>query len=164
MHREMIYIALGSNLGNSRKLILDAMDKLELQIGDTLVRSSLWHSRPVDCPEGTADFVNAVVGYEIPEGENPMHVLLRLQALETEFGRPPTHERNSPRCLDLDIVCVGAMVMNTPDLVIPHPRAKERAFVLLPLQEIAPKFVFPDSGMSVNELVAKVSSAGVVRI
>lgn len=164
MQREMIYIALGSNLGNSKQLILDAMDKLELWIRSTLVRSSLWRSRPLDCPDGSADFVNAVVGYEAPDGENPMHLLQRLQALEAESGRPATRDRNSPRSLDLDIVCIGSLVMNTTDLTIPHPRAKDRVFVLLPLQEIAPELVFPDSGLSVKELVAKVSSAGVVRI
>ena len=133
----MIYIALGSNLGDSENLIRDAMDRIERDVGASLVKSSLWASAPVDCPEGTADFVNAVVGFEASADQEPLALLQHLQALEIEFGRPAIHARNTPRSLDLDIICFGARVMNSTELTIPHPRAKDRAFVLLPLQEIA---------------------------
>jgi len=164
MQREMIYIGLGSNLGDSRNLIREAMHRLEQQAEGPVFKSSQWGSKPIDCPEGSADFVNAVIGFEALADQEPFKLLRHLQALEIEFGRPAQYERNSPRSLDLDIICFAERVMNSTELVIPHPRAKERAFVLLPLQEIAPELVFPDSGLSVRELVDRVSCEGVEKL
>jgi 2-amino-4-hydroxy-6-hydroxymethyldihydropteridine diphosphokinase len=160
----MIYIALGSNLGDSRNLIHSAIDRIELDLDGHLVKSSLWSSEPIDCPEGSADFVNAMVGFEALADQDPFKLLQHLQALEHEFGRPTTRARNSARCLDLDIICYGDRVLTSTELTIPHPRAHERAFVLLPLQEIAPELVFPDSGRSVNELAAMVSRQGMEKL
>jgi len=157
----MIYVALGSNLGDSRKLVRSAMDRIQLELDVPLVKSSLWCSLPIDCPEGSADFVNAVVGFEARAEQQPLDLLLQLQSMEVAFGRPAIHGYNSPRTLDLDIVCFGDRVVTSTDLTIPHPRAQERAFVLLPLLEIAPDLIFSDSGHSVNELVGLVSSEGV---
>ena len=164
MQQEIIYIGLGSNLGDSRNLIREAMHRLEHEVDGPVFKSSQWRSKPIDCPEGSADFVNAVVGFEALADQDPFKLLRHLQALEIEFGRPAIHARNSPRCLDLDIICFGARVINSMDLTIPHPGAKDRAFVLLPLQEIAPDLVFPDSGLSVNELAAMVSSQGMEKL
>jgi 2-amino-4-hydroxy-6-hydroxymethyldihydropteridine diphosphokinase len=161
VQREMIYIALGSNLGDSRNLIQNAFDRIQNELEVPLVKSSLWRSKPVDCPEGSADFINAVVGFAAHVDQDPFDLLQQLQSLEIEFGRPADHAQNIPRSLDLDIILFGDRIVDLTDLTIPHPRAKERAFVILPLLEIAPDLVFPDSGLSINELAAMVSSEGV---
>ena len=164
MNTDMIYIALGSNLGDSRQLIVAAMNRIEEQQCGPVIRSSLWRSEPLDCPEGSADFINAMIGYKAGSGENPGALLGRLQRLETEYGRAANQVRNSPRYLDLDIICFGNLVLHTPTLTIPHPRAQERAFVLLPLLEIAPDLIFPDSRLTAAQLVSEISTEGVVRL
>jgi 2-amino-4-hydroxy-6-hydroxymethyldihydropteridine diphosphokinase len=160
----MIYIGLGSNLGDSRELVSNAMGRIQSEFKVPLIKSSLWQSEPIDCPEGSADFVNGVVGFESPVDLVPADLLQRLQSLEIEFGRPAIHVVNAPRQLDLDILFFGDRVLNSTQLTLPHPRAKERAFVLLPLQEIAPDLVFPTLGSSVNELAAMISKEGVRKL
>jgi 2-amino-4-hydroxy-6-hydroxymethyldihydropteridine diphosphokinase len=99
-------------------------------------RSSLYRSAPVDA--GGPDFVNAVV--ELQTGLDPLSLLGELQRLEAGAGRERPY-RNAPRTLDLDLLRHGDAVLDTPQLSLPHPRLAERAFVLLPLAEIAPEQV-----------------------
>src|SRR5687767_9207881 len=81
------FVALGSNLGNSREIVLRAMDRLEKLSSAPLLRSSLWETEPIDCPPGAAPFINAMVGLTPIEGETPETLLRKLKALEMEFGR-----------------------------------------------------------------------------
>src|SRR5271156_3022324 len=86
----LAFIALGSNLGNSRGNLLQAFTRLQnLSLGK-LVRSSLWRTTPVDCPPGSPDFLNAVAGLRPLPGETPESLLEKLQGIEKEFGRRPT--------------------------------------------------------------------------
>jgi 2-amino-4-hydroxy-6-hydroxymethyldihydropteridine diphosphokinase len=172
MQLEMVYIALGSNLGDSQNLITTAMNRLaeelttsaEGQFDRNFQRSSLWLSAPVDCPEGSADFVNAVIGFAAAGSETPIRLLRQLQDIEADYGRPQQRGVNAPRTLDLDIICFGSVVMDNDELIIPHPRATQRAFVLLPLQEIAPALVLPGTGVSVSVLAAELTHEGVRKI
>ncbi len=86
-------------------------------------------------------------------GETPETLLDKLQALEKEFGRRPKKVLNEPRMLDLDLIAFGRTTRNTPLLILPHPRAHERRFVLEPLSEIAPDFVLPGKTRTVRELL-----------
>ena len=108
---------------------------------------------PVDCPAGSPSFVNAVVGLRPLSGETPQSLLLRLRQLESEFGRQPKKILNEPRVLDLDLVAFGSRIVNSPELILPHPRARLRRFVLQPLNQIAPDFVLPGQKKSVRELL-----------
>lgn len=131
------FVAIGANLGDARDTVLRAMDDLD-RVPQTRVsaRSSLYRSAPVDA--GGPDFVNAVV--ELRTELDPNALLAELQRLETGAGRERPY-RNAPRTLDLDLLRHGDAVLDTPRLRLPHPRMAERAFVLLPLAEIAPEQV-----------------------
>ncbi len=141
--KNLAFVALGSNLGDSPALLRAAMDRLESLSTAPLLRSSLWRSTPVDCPPGSPPFVNAVVGVKPLAGETPDSLLAKLQALEREFGRQPKTVPNEPRPLDLDLIAFGAERRASLQLTLPHPRAHGRRFVLAPLAEIAADVVLP---------------------
>ena len=138
---ELAIVAIGSNLGDTHELVLRAMDRLQQLSDKPMVRSSLYETAPVDCPPGSPNFVNAVVAFEPRVAETPDSLLKELQALEKEFGRQPKKILNESRPLDLDMIAFGNRTSNTPQLMLPHPRAHLRRFVLEPLSEIAPHFV-----------------------
>ena len=158
----MAIVALGSNLGDSRKIILAAMAALrELSDGPVLT-SSLWKTSPVDCPTGSPEFINAVAGFVPQKGETPESLLKKLSALENKFGRTQKKTANEPRPLDLDLIALGQEIRNTPELTLPHPRAHLRKFVLQPLSEIAPDLILPGQSKTVLQLLEEISSEEVL--
>jgi len=158
-----VIIALGSNLGNSHKTLREAMQRLDRLAALPSQRSSLWESSPVDCPPGSPPFVNAAVAFEPAADETPESLLVRLQALEKEFGRHAKKVPNEPRPLDLDLIAFGTEVRCTPELTLPHPRARLRRFVLEPLNEIAPDLVLPGQTKPIRQLLAELRTDEVVR-
>lgn len=152
------FIALGSNLGDSRSVILRALERLQEFTDRPLLRSSLWQTTPVDCPPGSPPFINAVAGVVPRPEETPESLLAKLQALEREFGRQPKKVLNEPRPLDLDLIAFGSLVRNTPQLILPHPRAHQRRFVLAPLAEIAPNLALPHQTKPVRQLLAELAT------
>lgn len=149
-------VALGANLpgrsGSPESAVREAMHRLAELSERAPLCSSLWCSRPVDCPPGSPDFVNAVVALYPRAGTSPLGLLAQLQALEREFGRQHGAGRNAPRVLDLDLIAWGEQRSTTAELELPHPRAHERAFVLLPLVEVAPDLVLPGQRQPVRVL------------
>ncbi len=148
-------IALGSNLGDRHA---------ELNAGISFLRSFAFQGQvhesprmetaPVDCPPGSPLFLNAVAEISLdPEVMPPRELLRRLQAFETSRGRPAEREINSPRPLDLDIIYYGDLSLQEPDLVIPHPRAIQRRFVLEPLSHLRPDLILPGQSKTVRELL-----------
>ncbi|NVM88424.1 2-amino-4-hydroxy-6-hydroxymethyldihydropteridine diphosphokinase [Variovorax sp. SG517] len=128
------FIAIGANLGDAEASVKAAMADIgALQRTVVTARSSLYRSEPVDA-EGP-DFINAVVA--VRTGLDAEQLLVALQRLETLAGRERPFP-NAPRTLDLDLLMHGNSVIDTPTLTLPHPRMRERAFVLKPLAEIAP--------------------------
>jgi len=152
---EIAIVALGSNLGDSRQIILDAMTRLQSFSDEPLLKSSLWQTTPVNCPPNSPLFVNAVVGFAPQKNQTPESLLQKLRALEKEFGRPPKKVLNEPRSLDLDLIAFGTETRHTPELVLPHPRAHLRRFVLQPLSEIAPDLILPGQSKIVSQLLAE---------
>jgi 2-amino-4-hydroxy-6-hydroxymethyldihydropteridine diphosphokinase len=150
---EIVIVSLGSNLGDSRVNVLRAIERLANLSASPLLKSSLWQTSPVDCPPGAPAFVNAVVGLKPHAGETPESLLLKLQALEREFGRVPKRIQNESRPLDLDLIAFGKQTRRTATLILPHPRAHQRRFVLQPLSEIAPELIFPGQQQSVKDLL-----------
>jgi len=140
------YIALGGNLGDPGVTLVQAMDDLAAIIGVTLIRrSSLYRTAPVG--SSGPDYVNAVV--EILTILTAPALLTQLQQLEQMAGRKRPY-RNAPRTLDLDVLTYGDACVDSAALIIPHPRMTERAFVLLPLAEIAPRRVRADQLLAVS--------------
>jgi 2-amino-4-hydroxy-6-hydroxymethyldihydropteridine diphosphokinase len=161
--QKLALVALGSNLGDSRKIIHDAMARLQSFFEEPILKSSLWQTLPVDCPPDSPTFVNAVAGLVLREGETPESLLQKLRALENEFGRQPKKVFNEPRPLDLDLIAFGEETRNSPELILPHPRGHLRRFVLQPLSEIAPELVLPGQGKTVAELLAELPPDETVR-
>lgn len=142
-----VAIALGSNVGNRAAHLDWAISRLR-GILDGLIASTYVQTTPVGvAPQ--ADFLNAAVtGHTaLP----PRTLLEQLLALEAERGRVRSGT-GEPRALDMDLILYGSLVIAEPDLAIPHPRYRERAFVLTPLAEIAPGLVDPATGKTVLEL------------
>lgn len=160
----MSIVALGSNLGNSREIIHDAMKCLQKFSAKPLLKSSLWQTTPVNCPPDSPAFVNAVVGLIPFPNETPESFLQKLQRLEKEFGRQPKKVLNEARPLDLDLITFKNEIRTTPQLILPHPRAHERRFVLQPLNEIAPDLVLAGQNRSVSQLLFSLPSSEMVEI
>lgn len=161
----LVFIALGSNLGDSQNIIRSALARLQDFSDAPVWKSSLWQTSPVDCPPGSPGFVNAVAGFMPRPGETPESLLLKLQALEMEAGRRPKVVLNEPRPLDLDLIAFGRESRHSTELLLPHPRAHLRKFVLLPLSEIAPELILPNQTKTVSRLLAElVSGESLIRL
>ena len=152
------FVALGSNLGDSSRILRAAMEQLQRLSAAPLLKSSLWQTSPVDCPPGSPPFVNAVVALIPGRRETPEGLLAKLQAIETDFGRRPKVILNEPRPLDLDLIAFGQETRSTPELTLPHPRAHLRRFVLQPLSEIAPDYILPGQTRTVVDWLELLSS------
>lgn len=147
------YVGLGANLGDARRSVLDAIDAIAALPGTVVAkRSSLYRSAPVDA--GGPDYVNAVI--EIRSASTAPRLLAQLQHIEQGAARTRPY-RNAPRTLDLDLLLYGTGSIASERLTVPHPRMQERAFVLLPLAEIAPQAV-------PAEALAAVTSQGIARM
>ena len=145
------YVALGANIGEPvRHLRAAAADLVALPGTRVVARSSLYRSAPVGLVD-QPDFINAVVAIDTPL--EPLPLLHALLAIEARHGRVRSVP-NAPRTLDLDLLMHGAAVLESPELTLPHPRMHERAFVLLPLLEIAPDAVLPGRGAARSFLPA----------
>jgi 2-amino-4-hydroxy-6-hydroxymethyldihydropteridine diphosphokinase len=148
-----VVVAFGSNLGDSASLIGGAMDRIEERSGRPLRRSSLWTSTPVDCPPDAPVFINAVAILEPLPGETPESLLDFMQELEVAAGRRPKVVHNESRPLDLDLIAWCGQTRSMPRLVLPHPRARERRFVLQPLAELESGFRFDGDGEPITSLL-----------
>ncbi|MEO7066634.1 MAG: 2-amino-4-hydroxy-6-hydroxymethyldihydropteridine diphosphokinase [Rhodanobacter sp.] len=154
------YVALGSNLDDPRQQVLDAIRALgELPATRVLQQSHLYRTPPwgvLDQPM----FINAAVKLDTPL--EPHALLAALFRIEQDAGRVRA-QRNGPRTLDLDLLYVDGVEMNDVQLVLPHPRLTERAFVLLPLNDIAPMLHIPGKGL-VAQLLTQLDLAGCERL
>lgn len=158
----LVLISLGSNLGDSGAILDAALNRIQQWSSAPLSRSSFWRSEPIDCPPGSPWFVNAAVGFEAAPEETPESLLAKLQNLELEFGRLPKRKYHEPRTLDLDLIAFGHEIRETPFLILPHPRAAVRGFVLRPLAEIAPGFRLPGQSKTIAELLKNFGAAQTV--
>ena len=138
---------LGGNLGDPERFFDAAVAGFSAGGLQLTGRSAIYRSAAVDCVTGTPDFCDqALTGRW---SGTPEELLALCHRLERAAGRPEKHSSRESRTLDCDIIIFGDVVSNSPALTLPHPRAKQRRFVLEPLAEIAPKWRFPDSGTTV---------------
>jgi 2-amino-4-hydroxy-6-hydroxymethyldihydropteridine diphosphokinase len=148
-----VVIALGSNIGDSTALLESAVERLHKIITVTHL-STFIETEPIGGPE-QPNYLNAVL---IGESElQPLELLRKMLEIESELGRV-REVRWGPRTLDLDLIVAGEMVMKTPELELPHPRAHERGFVLEPWLEIDPTACIPGRG-SVESLLSELHLA-----
>ena len=162
---KLAFVALGSNLGESKKIILAAMVRLQKFTDAPNLNSSLWQTSPVDCPPDSPKFLNVVVALTPRADETPETLLVQMLDLEKVFGRTPKEIFNEPRPLDLDLIAFGTERRATTQLTLPHPRAHQRRFVLQPLCEIAPDLILPGQTQTVAQLLASLpADAACVKI
>jgi 2-amino-4-hydroxy-6-hydroxymethyldihydropteridine diphosphokinase len=154
-----VYLGLGSNVGDRQRNLDMALELLSQRMRLEKV-SSIYDTEPVGV-SNQPRFLNLVC--QVSTRLAPMELLALVKGIEQKLGRAPdTH--NAPRIIDIDILLYGDQVVESPKLVIPHPRLTERAFVLVPLDEIAPKAVHPVNGKKVRELLkAATEKQGVLK-
>src|SRR3954454_7590816 len=154
-------IALGGNVGDVRTTFSKAIANIcGMTQGVLLARSSDYVTPPWG-DDQQADFVNACV--EIETSLDPHALLFTLHKIEAKFGRDRAHERRwGPRTLDLDLIAYDDVMIDRPELVVPHPRLFERAFVLVPLAEIAPDRMI--AGRRVRDALAALPTEGITRL
>ncbi|MGZ4985465.1 MAG: 2-amino-4-hydroxy-6-hydroxymethyldihydropteridine diphosphokinase [Chthoniobacterales bacterium] len=148
-------IAFGSNLGDRLTNLKTARQKvLDLPgVEKPMLISSVYETEPVDCEPGVGKFLNAVI--EIGYAGAGETLLRELRKIEQAHGRSEAHKRNAPRTLDLDLLYFGGVSISQPALELPHPRMRDRRFVLQPLAEIRPDLVLPGDAETVAQMLAK---------
>ena len=152
-------LALGSNLGDRMGNLQGAVDSLAdtPEVWLTAV-SPVYETDPVDAPEGSKSFLNAVVLIDTTLSARTL--LDRALAVEDAFGRERTGSRGEPRTLDVDLIVVGDRRADDEDLVLPHPKAHERSFVLAPWNDVEPDAELPDHG-PVAKIVEQLGGEGI---
>jgi 2-amino-4-hydroxy-6-hydroxymethyldihydropteridine diphosphokinase len=153
------YIALGSNLGDRMGTLRAAVQRLET-LGCITGVSSLYETEPVGYLEQPA-FLNAVVALETALA--PVDLLRALLGIERDLGRTRSFP-DAPRTLDLDLLLVDDVTLETTELTLPHPRLHERTFVLVPLAELTPELVHPVSGQTMRQLLSAMPDGGGVEV
>ena len=152
------YVGLGSNLDDPIEQVIAAFEALSALPGTRVTaRSTLYGSRPMG-PADQPDYVNAVARLDTELG--PHELLEQLQAIEDRAGRNRSGPRWGPRTLDLDLLAHGDIECDDGGLTLPHPGITERAFVLVPLAEIAPALVLPGHDRSVEQLARWIDRSG----
>ena len=146
-------IALGSNLGDRLANLEAARDCLReiAAPGEPFLIARTYQTEPLLCPPGSPFFYNSVV--EICYEGDPFALLELTQAIEKKLGRTEKTERNAPRVIDVDLLYFGDEIIDTEELVLPHPRILERRFVLQPLADIRPNLVLPGQQQSIAQLL-----------
>ena len=155
-----VFIGLGTNLGNRKQHLAEAVQQVSMHIG-TIIKPSGLYETPAWGLIEQPDFLNQVL--EVQTHLSPQEVLSKLLAIEQEMGRIRT-QKWGPRLIDLDILFYDDLVLDKPNLKIPHPYIQERAFVLEPLFEIAPDFIHPVFKKTSAELLRKLQLVEQIKV
>jgi 2-amino-4-hydroxy-6-hydroxymethyldihydropteridine diphosphokinase len=152
----IVYLALGSNMGDRLGNLKQAIASLPPQM--TVRKKSKVYETPPWGYEDQPKFLNQIL--KVETYLEPLPLLRHLKRLEIALGRKATF-RNGPRLIDIDILFYDDLILETPDLILPHPRLHERGFVLLPLMDIAPDLVHPVKQKSIRELMVFCDVGGI---
>ena len=161
MNFEVVYLSLGSNLGDRESNLAQATMALSINFEiSNIISSAYYESEPLynkDQPQ----FLNSIVKFHTTL--KPFDVLDVTQRVERMLGRPKIREKNQPRIIDIDILFHGDAVIETKDLSIPHPMISLRKFILIPFAELEPDFKIPHSNLTLNDLIESCPDNSVVK-
>ena len=157
LNRSVAYIGIGSNLGDRVAYLGAAIDATK-NLGDLIAVSSVYETEPFGVDDDQPMYLNMTIAIRTELSSKLL--LSRLLDIERRNGRV-RNQPNESRTLDIDLLILGDELRDDPELVLPHPRMHERAFVMLPLAEIAPDLVHPTLGLSTSEIASRLSDQGV---
>ena len=146
---QIVYLLLGSNLGNRKEILNKAIELLNQKVGVVILQSKDYETKPWGVTD-QPDFLNLAVA--IHTRLKPLEILEQTQSIENQLGRV-RKEKWGARLIDIDIIFYGEEIINLPDLKVPHPLMQDRDFALNPLAEIAPNFLHPALKKTVLELL-----------
>lgn len=156
-----VFLSLGSNMGDKKAYLEKAITSLKNLPQTTLLGVSSFYQTVAWGKTDQDDFINAVC--QIDTCLEPHDLLKQCQAIEKRLGRE-RHEHWGPRTMDIDLLLYGSETIDTADLTVPHPYMTQRAFVLVPLAEIAPDLIFPKTNQTVSSLLSDLVTDDVVKI
>ncbi|MFL2983267.1 MAG: 2-amino-4-hydroxy-6-hydroxymethyldihydropteridine diphosphokinase [Candidatus Neomarinimicrobiota bacterium] len=161
MKYEIVYLSLGSNMGDRESNLAQATMALSInfEIID-ITSSSYYNSEPLYNKE-QPDFLNSVVRFST--SLKPFDILDVIQKVEIMLGRPKIRKKNQPRIIDIDILFYGNAVIETAELTIPHPMLSFRKFILIPFAEIEPNFEIPHSNLTIINLIENCPDKSIVQ-
>jgi 2-amino-4-hydroxy-6-hydroxymethyldihydropteridine diphosphokinase len=148
---ELVYLSLGSNLGNRETNLAGAITILSDQVEIQNLRSASFYETEPLHNTNQPMFLNTVL--ELSTSFTPFELLDKIHETEKLLGRPEVRQKNAPRVIDIDMLCFGSAVIETNELTIPHPEIPNRKFVLVPFNELAPDFLINLWNMTVAELL-----------
>ena len=154
----LVYLSLGSNLGDREKNLRDAIVRLE-RTGRVIAVSSFYETEPVDFTE-QAWFLNC--GLVLETGETAAKLMRRILQIESDMGRQRL-QKKGPRVIDIDILLFSDQIIDSPELTVPHPAMHQRRFVLEPLAEIAPALRHPVLDKTIAELLGELPAGQTAR-
>jgi 2-amino-4-hydroxy-6-hydroxymethyldihydropteridine diphosphokinase len=154
------FLGLGSNVGDRRACLSAAVDGLSAAGVSVLASSSVYETEPVGLVLDQPSFLNACLRVAVPDGLSALDLLDLVKDLERALGRVPGGPRHGPRVIDIDVLLLGGLVLDSERLTLPHPGVVERRFVLVPLLELDPALALPD-GSSLADVLAGIGGQAV---
>ena len=156
-----VYIGLGSNLGNREENLKFALDKIQTTF-NIISKSFIYETKPFNVNEPQPNYLNQVIKV-CSNGYNPISLLDKLLLYEEELGRVRL-KKNESRIIDLDLLLYGDEIVNSKNLIVPHPRIHERPFVVFPLLDIDKELFHPTKQISFLEISLRLGSAGIKKL
>lgn len=163
LKQNQIFLSLGSNLGNRSEMLKQAIEAIGAKCGEAIAVSNLYQTEPVGFASNLP-FLNCCI--EIETEYSPTELVAALLEIELQQGRTRNKEQlgYANRLIDIDIVFYNHLVLDSPNLIVPHPRMHLRRFVLLPLSELCPQFVHPVLKKTVADLLAECADVSKVEL
>ena len=161
MKSDIVYLSLGSNLGDRESNLAQATMALSINLEISDIFSSCYYDTEPLYNKDQPEFLNSVVRFSTTL--KPFHILDVVQKVEKMLGRPDLRAKNQPRIIDIDILFHGDAVIETKELSLPHPMISLRKFILIPFAEIEPDFKIPHSNMYINDLIEHCPDTSFVR-